>query len=93
MGQLLVVQESDTCLTSLIEVIFLIFINSCLTSITSCEMLDWMNYKLESRLLGERSTTLDMQMIPLREQEVKRNKEPIDEGEREEWKSWLETQY
>ena len=32
---------------------------------TSCEMLGWMNHKLESRLLGEISTTLDMQMIPL----------------------------
>ena len=31
---------------------------------TSCEMLGWMNLKLESRLLGEISTTLDMQMIP-----------------------------
>ena len=28
-------------------------------------MLDWMNHKLESRLLGEISTTSDMQMIPL----------------------------
>ena len=25
----------------------------------------WMNYKLESRMLGETSTTSDMQMIPL----------------------------
>ena len=32
---------------------------------TSCEMLAWMNHKLESRLLGEISTTPDMQMIPL----------------------------
>ena len=31
----------------------------------SCEMLGWMNPKLESRLLGEISTTLDMQMITL----------------------------
>ena len=35
------------------------------TQITSCEMLGWMSYKLESRLLGEISTTLDMWMIPL----------------------------
>ena len=27
---------------------------------TSCEMLGWMNHKLESRLPGEISTTLDM---------------------------------
>ena len=31
----------------------------------SCEMLDWMKHKLESRLLGETSTTSDMQMTPL----------------------------
>ena len=27
---------------------------------TSCEMLDWMNHKLESRMLGEILTTFDM---------------------------------
>ena len=32
---------------------------------TSCEMLDWMKHKLESRLPGEISITSDMQMIPL----------------------------
>ena len=32
---------------------------------TSYEMLGWMNHKLESRLLGEISTTSDIQMIPL----------------------------
>ena len=32
---------------------------------TSCEMQSWMNHKLESRLLGEISTTSDMQIIPL----------------------------
>ena len=31
---------------------------------TSCEMSGWMNHKLESRLLGEISITLDIQMIP-----------------------------
>ena len=31
----------------------------------SCEVLGWINHKLESRLPGEMSTTLDMQMIPL----------------------------
>ena len=31
---------------------------------TSCEMLGRINHKLESRLLGEISTTSDMQMIP-----------------------------
>ena len=32
---------------------------------TSCEMLGWMNPKLESRLPGEISTTSDMQIVPL----------------------------
>ena len=32
---------------------------------TSCEMPDWMNHKLESRLGGEISTISDIQMIPL----------------------------
>ena len=31
----------------------------------SCEMLGWMKYKLESRLLGEISATSYMQIIPL----------------------------
>ena len=31
---------------------------------TSCEMLGWMNHKLDSRLPEEISTTWDMQMIP-----------------------------
>ena len=31
---------------------------------TSCEMLGWMKYKLESRLLGEISITLDTLMTP-----------------------------
>ena len=40
---------------------------------TSCEMLDWMNHKLESKFLGEIATTPDMQMIPLEWQKVKMN--------------------
>ena len=40
---------------------------------TSCEMPGLMKDKLESRLLGEISTTSDMQMIPLQWQKVKRN--------------------
>ena len=46
-----------------------------LTSIqsTSCEMLGWMKHKLESKLLGEISITLDMQMTPPLWQKVKRN--------------------
>ena len=32
---------------------------------TSCEMPGWMTHKLASRLLGEKSTASDMQIIPL----------------------------
>ena len=38
-----------------------------------CEMLGWMNYKLESRLPGEISITLDMKMTPPLWQKVKKN--------------------
>ena len=43
------------------------------TEYTSCEMLDWMNHKRESRLLGEISVTSDTQMIPPLWQRVKNN--------------------
>ena len=60
---------------------------------TSCKMLDWMKHKLESRFPGEISITSDMQMtLPLWQKE-KRNYEPLDEGEKGQWKSWLKTQH
>ena len=40
---------------------------------SSCEMPGWMDNKLELRLLGELSTTSDMQMIPPLWQKAKRN--------------------
>ena len=40
---------------------------------TSCEMPGWMKHKLESRLPGEISITLDMQMTPPLWQKAKRN--------------------
>ena len=40
---------------------------------TSCKMPAWMKHRLESRLPGEISITLDMQMIQLNWQKVKRN--------------------
>ena len=39
----------------------------------SCEMLGWIKHKLWSRLPGEISITLDMQMTPQLRQKVKRN--------------------
>ena len=32
---------------------------------TSCKMLGWITHRLKSKLLGEISTTLDMEMISL----------------------------
>ena len=40
---------------------------------TSCEIPGWMKHKLESRLQGEISVTLDMQMTPPLWQKAKRN--------------------
>ena len=40
---------------------------------TSCEMLEWMKHKLESRLLGEILITSDMKMTPPLWQKAKRN--------------------
>ena len=40
---------------------------------TSYEMLDWMNHKVESRLLGEISITSDMQITPSQGLKVKKN--------------------
>ena len=59
---------------------------------TSCEMLDWMKHKLESRLLGEISITSDMQMTPPLWQKVK-TKEPLDKSEGRQCKSWLKFQH
>ena len=40
---------------------------------TSWEMLGWMKHKLESRLLGEKSITSDIQMTPPLRQKAKKN--------------------
>ena len=60
---------------------------------TSCEMLGWMKHKLQSRLLGETAITSKTQMIWPLWWKVKKSKEPLDESERGEWKSWLKTQH
>ena len=49
---------------------------------TSCEMLGWMNHKLESRLPGEISITSYTQMtLPLWQKMKKNQREPLDESE------------
>ena len=51
---------------------------------TSREIPGWISHKLESRLMGEISTTSDMQMISLNGRKRRETTEPLDEGEREE---------
>ena len=60
---------------------------------TSWEMLGWMNHKLESRFPGEISIISDMKMIPSNGRKWRGTKEPLNEGERGEWKSWIKTQH
>ena len=60
---------------------------------TTWETLSWMKHKLGSRLLGELSVTSDMQMTPPLWQKWRGTKEPLDENERGEWKSWLKTKH
>ena len=50
----------------------------------SCEMPGWMKHKLESRLPGEISVILDVQIIPSLWQKQRGTKEPLDESERRE---------
>ena len=53
----------------------------------------WMKHKLESRLWGEISITSDMQMTPPYGRKQRGAKEPLDESERGQWKTWLKTQH
>ena len=46
------------------------------------EMLGWMNYKLESRLPGEMSITLDMKMTPLLWRKQRGTKQSLVVGDR-----------
>ena len=55
---------------------------------TSCKMPGWMKHKLESRLPGETWIT-----SPPYDRKRRGTKEPLDENEKGEWKSWLKTQH
>ena len=80
--------------------LYIVTHRSYLTSMqnTSWETLGWKKHKLESRLPGEISITSEMQIMHIwvmhhhygREW---RTKEPLDESERGEWKSWLKAQH
>ena len=60
---------------------------------TSCEMQGWMKHKLEARLLGEISITVDMQWHHPYGRKQRQTKEPLDECERIVWKIWLKTHH
>ena len=60
---------------------------------TSSGMLGWMKLKMESRLPGEISVTLTCRWHHPNCRNGRGTKEPLDEGERGEWKSWLKTQH
>ena len=61
---------------------------------TSCKMPYWMKHKLESRLLGEISTgnLRYADDTTLMTESQRGSKEPLDKGEKGEWKSWLNIQ-
>ena len=69
---------------------------------TSCKMLGWMKYKLESRLPGEISVfkySIFKHQRQIRKwhcpygRKLRGTKEPLDEVERGEWKTWLKAQH
>ena len=68
---------------------------ACLTYMqsTSWEMLDGKKHKLESRLPGEISITQICTWHHPYGGKQRGTKEPLDESERGQWKSWLKTQH
>ena len=56
-------------------------------------MLGQMSYKLESRQVGETSTTSDTRMILVCLQTARGTEEPLDVDEGREWKNLLKTKY
>ena len=58
---------------------------------TLCEMPGWM--KLDWRFLGEIATTWICRWYHPNEGKQRGTNEPLDEGERGEWKSWLKMQH
>ena len=67
----------------------------CLAYLTyiSCEMPGWIKHKLESRLQGENQLPQICRWHHSYGRKRRETKEPLDEGERGEWKSWLKTQH
>ena len=61
--------------------------------ITLCKTPGWMKHKLESRFPGEIAISSGMQMTPRYGRKQRATKEPLDESERGERKSWFKTQH
>ena len=60
---------------------------------TSCEILGCIKHKLESRLPGEISIISICRWHHTYVRRWRKTKEPLDESESGEWKSWLKTQH
>ena len=60
---------------------------------TSCEMLGWMNHKLELRLQEKYQQPQICRWYHFNGRKWRGTKETLDEGERGELKSWLKTQH
>ena len=60
---------------------------------TSWEMPGWMKHKMESRLPEKISMPKTCRWHHPDGRNWRRNKEPLDESERGEWKSWLKAQH
>ena len=60
---------------------------------TSCKIPDWMKHKLESRLLEKYQYPQICRWHHPYSRKWRGTKEPLDESETEEWKSWLKTQH
>ena len=65
---------------------------TCMQSI-SCEMLGWMKHKLESRLPGRYQQPQIFRWYHANGRVWRGTKDPLDEGEWEEWNTWLKTQH
>ena len=68
-------------------------LSPCLFNLYAEYIMWWMKHKLESRLPGEISITSDTQVTPPLWHKWRGTKEPPEESERGEWKSWLKTQH
>ena len=68
--------------------VYLIYMKS-----TSCEMPGWVKHKLETRLLEKYQLSQICRWHHLHGRRWRGPKEPLDEGERAEWKSGLKTTF